>query len=191
MDRTYRFGGWRAGATLAAVSTEEDIDLRPDRFVSMQPESLREVARSWPRPTSADTGSEALLAKSRRLFVGSFVCYDNLAQSVLVALQAAELALRVRLMPANPSRGSFRKLLESDLARRVLAPEQLDWYDKLARHFRNVLAHPDGELAFSPGMAAGIIGAAHGIVCTITDVSAAPIDSGDPGETSHSGPAAR
>jgi len=142
----------------------EDVDSRPSLFVSLTTETLATVAAEWQRPEHAPEGVQKLLAQARRLFVGAAGCYDNLAQAELVALQAAELILRVRLGPSAHPKATLGQLANSPAAEQVLTQRQLDWFRVFAVHWRNKLAHPDTPTAVTPGMAAELLEGVHRII---------------------------
>ncbi len=75
----------------------EDIDTRPGLFLGLTPENLARHVSQYSRTASTPSRVAGLLAEARRTFVGAATCYDNLASAAFKGLQAAELALRLRL----------------------------------------------------------------------------------------------
>lgn len=142
----------------------DDVDSRPSLFVCLTTETLAAIAAEWPRPEHAPDGVQKLLAQARRLFVGAASCYDNLAQAELVALQAAELTLRIRLGESARPKATLGQLANSPAAEQILTQHQLDWFRVFAVHWRSKLAHPDTPTAVTPGMAAELLGGVHRLI---------------------------
>jgi len=142
---------------------EDEIDVRSANFVGLTRRNLAETASSWPRTGSTPPAVSDLLRESRHMWVGAADCYPNFVASSLISLQAAELALRLRLGLPDGDRATFGRLftdhdafsaLDLDLAR-------LEWYKRFALYFRNMLSHQKRPIAFTPGFAVGILSSTH------------------------------
>jgi hypothetical protein len=146
---------------LRGALMSEDIDSRPTLFFNLTSESLSEVTSDWPRPTSAPQPVQDLLAQARRILVGGAACYDNFVQAELVALQAAELALKHRLGLAGKKLTLGALLNQADKVPGALTSYQREWFGQFALHWRNKLSHPDEAVAMTPGMAAQLVEGVH------------------------------
>lgn len=139
-----------------------DIDDRPRLFFGLTPENLASVTVEWPRTAATPDGVASLLAESRRLFVGAAHSYDNFAAAALKALQAADLALKLRVgLPPGDTRTMGKVIEYERVERKVLSDYRRGWYAEFALHFRNELSHPRGTVAFSPGMSAPMVRSVH------------------------------
>ncbi len=142
----------------------EDIDRRSALFVGLTPENLARHVDGFARTASTPRRVAGLLAEARRTFVGASVCYDNFASAALKALQAAEVALRVKTQTPAASRATLGKLVWSEDTVAVLTASQLEWFRKFALHFRNRLAHPTEPIAMTPGFAEPFLRTAHEVI---------------------------
>lgn len=144
----------------------EDIDERSALFVGLTPENLARHVAAYRRTANTPGPVATLLAEARRTFVGAATCYDNFASAAFKALQAAELALRISTGKTG-KRATLGLLLRSAEAELVLSPDQLNWFREFALHFRNRLAHPDGSIAMTPGMAEPFLRSVHELVAAM------------------------
>jgi len=137
-----------------------DIDQRSRLFVGLTRENLARVADSWPVSVKTPPGVTELLAESRRLFVGAAVSYDNFVASSLKALQAADLALKLRLGFDSEEKQTMGQLVNYEESHPVLDPETRRWYSN-ALYFRNKFSHPEHSIALPPGGAEPILRSCH------------------------------
>src|SRR5690242_417341 len=104
----------------------------------MNPARLREAADDWTVTESTPEGVAGLLGTSRALFVQSFFVYEFLTVSALLALQAVEASLKVRL---DVERLEFARLIERAAMEGLLSEEARGRLDA-GRLLRNQLSHP-------------------------------------------------
>lgn len=154
-----------------------DIDRRSEHFVSLTRENLARVSAQWPRSVDTPPDVVELLAESRRLFIGAAVSYDNLVASSLKALQAADLALKLRLGFDSTAKRTMGQLIKHEKDHPVLDPETREWYSQFALHFRNEFSHPHRSVALTPGLAEPILRACHERVVRIFTPGPAPAQS--------------
>jgi hypothetical protein len=145
-----------------------DIDDRSRMFVGLTRENLAAVTASFVRTSATPDGVASLLGEARRLLVGASHAYDNFAVAPLKALQAADLALKLRVgLPSNDKR-TLGKVLEYERQScPVLSSVRREWYTEFALHFRNKLSHPDQSIAFSPGMSVPMVESVHEAVAEL------------------------
>lgn len=144
----------------------EDIDHRSSLYIGLTQENLARHVASFARTASTPSGVADLLGEARRTFVGGAASYDNFASAALKSLQAAELALRIRV--AGPSsRRTLGQLLHDPAVERVLTEKRFHWYREFALHFRNKLAHPERSMAMTPGIAEPFVRSAHQVVAEL------------------------
>ncbi len=132
---------------MSSQDRPSDIDERSERFVSLTRDNLAQLAADWPVSADVPPGVAELLAESRRLFVGAAVSYDNLVASALKALQAADLALKLRLGFDSAAKRTMGWLISHEKDNPVLDPEVREWYSQFALHFRNQFSHPNRSVA--------------------------------------------
>ena len=146
------------------MMNDTDIDDRSQYFFNLTSARLAGISGRWVRPEYAPEPVCALLAQSRRLFVGGAICYDNFVSAPRCALHAVELALNERL--GTEAKGmTFGRALGHEKAHPVVCDEQWSyWLRALALPMRNELAHPKFEIAFTPGMAVELLAEAHAFV---------------------------
>jgi hypothetical protein len=143
------------------MNQHPDIDRRSELFVGLTRQNLAAVTARWPVSASTPTEVADILAESRQLFVGAAITYGNFVTASLTALQAAELALRLRLGLAPDDKRTMGGLVRYEENRWVLDPDTRDWFSTFTLHFRNRLSHPRNRTAFTPGMAEPIVRTAH------------------------------
>lgn len=148
------------------MSELHDVDHRSKLFLGLTSETLARHTASFVRTVSTPAPVAELLSEARRTFVGAAACYDNFASSAFKSLQAAELALRLRV-PDFPSRSTLGQLVYNSAVERILTPELLEWYRGFALHFRNELAHPNTSVAMTPGMAEPFVRTSHDVVAKL------------------------
>lgn len=144
-----------------------DLDGRSALLYGWTPENIAQLTSAWPRSATTPQPVQDLLAESRRLLVGSALCYDNFAAASLKALQAAEHALRLRLGDRAGEKATLGQLLRTEGIDDVLDASQREWFTEFALNFRNLLSHPHESVAFSPGMAEPFLRTAHEIVAQL------------------------
>jgi len=146
----------------------DDIDHRSALFVGLTPENLSAVSAEWPRTRATPPGVAGMLAESRRLFVGASQSFDNFVAAPLKALQAADLALKLRVGFQAEDKRTMGKVIVFEREKRpVLSEHRREWYTEFALHFRNKLSHPYEAIAFSPGMSAPMLKTVHEAVAEL------------------------
>lgn len=146
------------------MSELEDIDQRSALFVGLTPENLARHVAGFPRTSGTPRPVGDLLAEARRTFVGASTCYDNLPSAALKALQATEVALRVKTHTPSTARLTLGELVWGEQAATVLTTSQVQWFRRFALRFRNRLAHPPEPMAMTPGFAEPFVRTAHEVV---------------------------
>lgn len=134
--------------------------VRPLEFADLQ-----RLADKWRTSSAMPEGVASLLATSRALFIHSWFIYEFMAVAVAWSLMAVEAALRETLAPV-PDRMTLKALiLRAEREGFVTAT----WGDRLdaARRLRNGFAHPETQTAFTVGMAAPLLDAAHEVCCVL------------------------
>lgn len=150
---------------MTSDSAMDEIDRRSDPFGESR-EALADVARTWPVAPGTPRDVGGLLLEARQQFVGGAVTYGCFAVAALKSLQAAERALAHRLgVPLR--RLTLGQLLAHERDHPVLDEPCREWYTRFALHFRNQLAHPKHTVAFTPGLAAAFLSAAHEQVASL------------------------
>lgn len=129
------------------------------RPVPMAPSRLREVTSSWPVTSATPDGVAELLRTSRNLFVHGFFVYEFLTVGSLLALQAVEASLKVRLESGQ----SFAKLIDRAASTGLISEEAREQLHA-GRELRNAFSHPDQQVLSSFGMAGSVIASSHKIV---------------------------
>ncbi|CAB5020375.1 MAG: hypothetical protein F2692_00075 [Actinobacteria bacterium] len=129
-------------------------------------DGLERVAASWPEilPAELDHGTASLLRTARSLFVHAWFDYEFLAIACLTALQAVEAAVR-DLYP-EASKVPFARLVQRARTQGVLSEAMADLADT-AVELRNLVAHPEQLVAFSPGMAESVLENSHRLVAVL------------------------
>jgi hypothetical protein len=149
-------------------AVNSDIDDRSRMFVGLTRENLAAVTASFVRTSATPDGVASLLGEARRLLVGASHAYDNFAVAPLKALQAADLALKLRVGLPSTDKRTLGKVLEYERQScPVLSSVRREWYTKFALRFRNKLSHPDESIAFSPGMSVPIVESVHEAVAEL------------------------
>ncbi|MCW2900324.1 MAG: hypothetical protein JWO67_2589 [Streptosporangiaceae bacterium] len=123
---------------------------------------LVRLTEKWPTTTATPPGFADLLSTARALVTLAWFHYESLVVAGMWSLLAVEAALRVRL-------GSEQRLVKLiDRAQREgLITDQ--WATRLhaARQVRNDLAHARQQDAWTIGMAAPILAAAHELIAVL------------------------
>lgn len=165
----------RAWNTIGMILQSSDIDDRSALLLGWTGENVARLTSTWPRTNTTPPAVHDLLAEARRLMMGSALCYDNLAAASLKALQAAEEALRLRLGDRAGARATLGQLLKTGGVNDVLDATQVAWFTEFALPFRNLLSHPHGSVAFTPGFAEPFLRTAHEIVGQLFPIRCEPI----------------
>lgn len=134
--------------------------VRPLEFVDLQ-----RLADEWRTSPVVPEGVASLLSTSRALFTHSWFVYEFMAVAVAWSLMAVEAALRSALTPVS-DRTTLKDLIERAGRDGLLTAA---WVERLdaARKLRNSFAHSRSQSAFTVGMAAPLLEAAHEVCCAL------------------------
>lgn len=134
--------------------------VRPIEFADLQ-----HLADEWRTSPGVPDGVASLLSTSRALFTHSWFVYEFMAVAVAWSLMGVEAALRSALAPV-PDRMSLKDLILRAEREGLVTPA---WTERLdaARQLRNSFAHPETQSAFTVGMAAPLLEAAHEVCCQL------------------------
>lgn len=141
----------RSRRTEAAVDLP--MDVRLSSFINVTPEALDAAAATWPRAAATPPEVTRLLDRAAIQFRTGAATYDDFTAAFFTALQAAELALRLRLGADAPRRATFGGLIRRAKEKSLLEGDLLAWLETFALRFRNRLAHPGEPLVLPPGTA--------------------------------------
>lgn len=98
-------------------------------------------------------------------FTHGWFVYEFMAVAVAWSLMAVEAALRSALAPV-PGRMSLKDLILRAEHEGLVTPAWTESLDA-ARQLRNGFAHPETQSAFTVGMAAPLLEAAHEVCCQL------------------------
>lgn len=141
------------------------------RSRSITQADLWRLTKEW-ADLVADTpsfGATELLEQARSHVVNSWWDYNLMATACLAGLQAVEATFRQILYPDKPERTPFRHLVE--------AAVRDEWFSQKKAavitagvELRNHSAHPQGAVAFTPGLTDSILTACHLVVRDICEM---------------------
>ena len=111
------------------------------------------------------------LSTARALITLAWFHYESMVVAGMWSLLAVEAALRVRLQSEQPEPPKGREPPFIQLAHRAQREGLItdEWAERLdsARRMRNGLAHAQDQPAWTPGMAAPILAAAHEVIAVL------------------------
>ena len=129
------------------------------------------MTEKWPTTAATPPGVADLLRTARALFALAWFHYESFVVAGMWSLLAVEAALRIRLAgeEAEPPKGREPPLVQ--LVHRAQREGLItdEWADRLdaARRMRNGLAHAQEQEAWTIGMAAPILAAAHEVIAVL------------------------
>lgn len=132
---------------------------------------LVRLTEKWPTTMATPPGVADLLNTARALVTLAWFHYESLVVAGMWSVLAVEAALRVRLASeqAQPHKGReppFIQLIHRAQREGLITDE---WAERLdaVRRMRNGLAHAQEQQAWTVGMAAPILAAAHEVIAVL------------------------
>lgn len=130
-------------------------------------DDLAALADGWRTHPDVPEDVAAMLTTARRLFIHGYFVYEFHVVAVAWSLFAVEAALRARLGTGSgkgtPGMGS---LVGEAQAQALLTPDEAESV-MAGVGIRDRLAHADGQVVHSPGMAAELLAAGHQVVADL------------------------
>ncbi len=145
---------------LEPAEQHPDIDKRSELIPGVTREFLAEISQEWPVSGNTPAEDADLLREAHQLFVVGARTYANYSASVLKALQASELALKLRLGFDIDEKTVWSELVNDETRDRKLAPESKEWYERWHPH-RNRFSHPTRHSASPASFVAPMLRSAH------------------------------